>query len=203
MGILISIIIGGLIGYKLGTYFASPVEPPKVDIENTMSTNKEEKYTLTKKDENKIILYALKQLKYNQNELQISTFMTDCGSKFTDHNWAYYAFLDDLSITIYVNGIARWKSDSELSLLTDCANKFIEGENPFEKIKIELRSDEDDEVIIEDWKIIEKFIDILYDTYFKLSFHMFVSLRRQEIKKMNDFRKERKERIYKKIGIGE
>lgn len=203
MGIIICILISGCIGYIIGYNFASPVKPPKVDIEGPMSTDEEESYTLTEEDENKIVAYALKQLKYNQNELQISTFMADCGSKYTDHNWAYYAFLDDLSIAISISGVARWKSDSELSLLTDCANKFIKGENPFEKIKVELRSDEEDVVIIEDWKTIEKFIDILYDTYYKLNFHQFVSLRRQEIKQLNDFRKERKKEIYKKIGIGE
>lgn len=201
MGIIICILISGCIGYIIGSNFASTVKPPKVDIEEPMSTNEEESYTLTEEDENKIVAYALKQLKYNQNELQISTFMTDLGSKITDHNWRFYAFLDDLSITFDITDIIRWKSDTELHLLNQCVDKFIEGENPFTKIFIELRTD-DEKIEITDWKTIEKFIDILFDTYFKMTFHQFVSYRREEKERLKQFRKERKAEIYKKIGIG-
>ena len=201
MGIIICILISGCIGYIIGSNFASTVKPPKVDIEEPMSTNEEESYTLTEEDENKIVAYALKQLKYNQNELQISTFMTDLGSKITDHNWRFYAFLDDLSITFDITDIIRWKSDTELHLLNQCVDKFIEGENPFTKISIELRTD-DEKIEIMDWKTIEKFIDILFDTYFKMTFHQFVSYRREEKERLKQFRKERKAEIYKKIGIG-
>ena len=201
MGIIICILISGCIGYIIGSNFASTVKPPKVDIEEPMSTNEEESYTLTEEDENKIVAYALKQLKYNQNELQISTFMTDLGSKITDHNWRFYAFLDDLSITFDITDIIRWKSDTELHLLNQCVDKFIEGENPFTKISIELRTD-DEKIEITDWKTIEKFIDILFDTYFKMTFHQFVSYRREEKERLKQFRKERKAEIYKKIGIG-
>lgn len=201
MGIIVCILISGCIGYIIGSNFASTVKPPKVDIEEPMSTNEEESYTLTEEDENKIVAYALKQLKYNQNELQISTFMTDLGSKITDHNWRFYAFLDDLSITFDITDIIRWKSDTELHLLNQCVDKFIEGENPFTKISIELRTD-DEKIEIMDWKTIEKFIDILFDTYFKMTFHKFVSYRREEKERLKQFRKERKAEIYKKIGIG-
>ena len=201
MGIIICILISGCIGYIIGSNFASTVKPPKVDIEEPMSTDEEESYTLTEEDENKIVAYALKQLKYNQNELQISTFMTDLGSKITDHNWRFYAFLDDLSITFDITDIIRWKSDTELHLLNQCVDKFIEGENPFTKISIELRTD-DEKIEIMDWKTIEKFIDILFDTYFKMTFHQFVSYRREEKERLKQFRKERKAEIYKKIGIG-
>lgn len=201
MGIIVCILISGCIGYIIGSNFASTVKPPKVDIEEPMSTNDEESYTLTEEDENKIVAYALKQLKYNQNELQISTFMTDLGSKITDRNWRFYAFLDDLSITFDITDIIRWKSDTELHLLNQCVDKFIEGENPFTKISIELRTD-DEKIEIMDWKTIEKFIDILFDTYFKMTFHKFVSYRREEKERLKQFRKERKAEIYKKIGIG-
>ena len=201
MGIIVCILISGCIGYIIGSNFASTVRPPKVDIEEPMSTDEEESYTLTEEDENKIVAYALKQLKYNQNELQISTFMTDLGSKITDHNWRFYAFLDDLSITFDITDIIRWKSDTELHLLNQCVDKFIEGENPFTKISIELRTD-DEKIEIMDWKTIEKFIDILFDTYFKMTFHQFVSYRREEKERLKQFRKERKAEIYKKIGIG-
>lgn len=202
MGIIICILISGCIGYIIGSNFASTVKPPKVDIERPMSTDEEESYTLTEEDENKIVAYALKQLKYNQNELQISTFMPDLGSKITDRNWRFYAFLDDLSITFDITDIIRWKSDTELHLLNQCVDKFIEGENPFTKISIELRTD-DEEIEIMDWKTIEKFIDILFDTYFKMTFHQFVSYCVEEKKRLAEFRKERKKEIYKKIGIGE
>ena len=201
MGIIVCILISGCIGYIIGSNFASTVKPPKVDIEEPMSTNDEESYTLTEEDENKIVAYALKQLKYNQNELQISTFMPDLGSKITDRNWRFYAFLDDLSITFDITDIIRWKSDTELHLLNQCVDKFIEGENPFTKISIELRTD-DEKIEIMDWKTIEKFIDILFDTYFKMTFHKFVSYRREEKERLKQFRKERKAEIYKKIGIG-
>lgn len=201
MGILICALIGGCIGYLIGTSLNNPVKPPKVDIEQPMSTNEEENDTLTEEDANKVVAYALKQLKYNQNELQISTYSPDMGSKITDRNWKYYAFLDDLTIVIYVSDVARWEADSELSLLNSCVDKFIGGENPFEKIKVELRYG-DETVYIEDWKTIEKFIDILYDTYFKMSFHKCVSLRRQEMKHIQEFCNERKKEIHKKIGIG-
>lgn len=162
-----------------------------------------EDYVLTEEDKNKVISYALKQLKYNQNELQISTY--DPFSKneaTTESNWRYYAFLEDIRIIISINGVIRWKSDSETSLLRDCADEFISGNNPFEKIQIELRYGGNDIVSIEDWNIIEKFIDILYDNYFKINFHSFVSAHKKELKKMNEFCRNRKKEIYNKIGIG-
>ena len=201
MVIIICILISGCIGYIIGSNFASTVKPPKVDIEEPMSTNDEESYTLTEDDKNKVIAYALKQLKYNQTELQISTYSNDMG-RCSQHNWRYYAFLDDLSIVFYIEDIVRWKSDTELTLLNQCVDKFIEGENPFAKVSVELRTD-DDRIEITDWETIEKFIDILFDTYLKMTFHKFVSYRVAEKKRLAAFRKERKAEIYKKIGIGE
>lgn len=200
MGIIICILISGLIGYLLGISLSGTVKPPKVDIEEPMSTNDKENYTLTEEDENKVVAFALKQLKYNQNELQISSYMSDIG-RSSERNWRFYAFLDDLSIVFYIDDVVRWKSDTELNLLNQCVDKFIEGENPFTEISIELRTD-DEKIEIMDWKTIEKFIDILFDTYFKMTFHHFVSYRREEKERLKQFRKERKAEIYKKIGIG-
>lgn len=190
----LGIVFGMIINHNLSKkkYKNEEIDQEKDELED---------YVLTEEDENKVISYALKQLKYNQNELQISTYSPFPKSEITEDNWRYYAFLDDLRIIIYINGVIRWKSDSEKSLLTYCANKFIEGDNPFEEIKIELRSDDNDVVLIEDWNILEKFIDILYDHYFKMTFHSFVSARRKELKKMNEFRRNRKKEIYNKIGI--
>lgn len=200
-------IIFAVIVFSLGIIFG-------MTIEHNLSKNKYkneeidqekdelENYVLTEEDENKVIRYALKQLKYNQNELQISTYDPFPKNNTTEDSWRYYAFLEDLRIIIYINGVIRWKSDSETSLLRDCADEFITGNNPFEKIQIELRYGDNDIVSIEDWNIIEKFIDILYDHYFKMNFHSFVSEHRKELKKMNEFCRNRKKEIYNKIGIG-
>lgn len=196
MEIFIYVVIGGLVGYIIGKTIKERKKADEVNNEEQAY----EDYTLTEEDENKVVAYALKQLKYNQNELQISTYMPDSGSKFTDRNWRFYAFLDDLRISICINGVARWKSDTEVSLLTSCAEHFIKGDNPFEEVQIELRTD-DEQIIIDDWKTIEKFIDILYDTYYKLTFHQFVSYKVEEKKRLDKFRRERKVEIYKKIGI--
>ena len=142
-----------------------------------------EDYVLTEEDENKVISYALKQLKYNQNKLQISTCVPFLKNVTTEDNWRYYAFLEDFRIIIFINGVIRWKSDTETSLLKKCADEFITGNNPFEKIKIELRFSDENIVFIEDWNIIEKFIDILYDHCFKMNFHSFMSEYRKELKK--------------------
>ena len=163
-----------------------------------------EGHTLTEEDENKIVAYALKQLKYNQNELHISDYNPFNKDTVSERSWRYYAFLDDVSIVYCINGVIRWESDSELSLLSDCAEEFLKGEdfNPFTRIKIELRTfDDKDKVEVEDWPTIEKFVDILYDTYYKMTFHQFVSLIRKEKERMDKFTKQRKVELYKKVVI--
>lgn len=191
----LGIIFGMIINHNLSKkkYKNEEIDQEKDELED---------YVLTEEDENKVISYALKQLKYNQNELQISAYDPFHKNETTENNWRYYAFLEDLRIIISINGVIRWKSDSETSLLKKCADEFITGNNPFEKIQIELRFCDKDIVSIENWNIIEKFIDILYDHYFKMNFHSFVSAHGKELKKMNEFFRNRKKEIYNKIGIG-
>lgn len=200
-------IIFAIVVFGIGTVFGMTIEhnlyKKKYKNEEIDQEKDElEDYVLTEEDENKVISYALKQLKYNQNELQISTYDPFTKNETTEYNWRYYAFLEDLRIIIYINGVIRWKSDSETSLLINCVDDFIAGNNPFEKVEIELHSGDNDTVSIEDWNTIEKFIDILYDHYFKMNFHSFVSAHKKELKKMNEFCRNRKKEIYNKIGIG-
>lgn len=191
----LGIVFGMTISYNLSKkkYKNEEINQEKDELED---------YVLTEEDENKVISYALKQLKYNQNKLQISTCVPFPKNATTEDNWRYYAFLEDFRIIIFINGVIRWKSDTETSLLKKCADEFITGNNPFEKIKIELRFSDENIVFIEDWNIIEKFIDILYDHYFKMNFHSFISEYRKELKKMNEFYRNRKKEIYNKIGVG-
>ena len=114
----VGIIFGMTINHNLSKkkYKNEEIDQEKDELED---------YVLTEKDENKVIRYALKQLKYNQNEFQISTY-SPLRNKFSEYNWRYYAFLDDLRITIYITGVVRSEYDSEISLLRDCVDKFIE-----------------------------------------------------------------------------
>lgn len=167
------------------------------------SNNECDEYRLTEEDENKIIAYALKQLKYNQKEFQVSEF-NFLGRKnvLIEREWQWYAFLDDLSVIIYVDGVPRCECESEQTLLKLCVDKFLEGEdcNPFDRIKIELHTG-DEPICVCDWETKEKFIDILYDAYFNMPFHKVVSEIQKEKEMLNNFRKERKKEIYEKIGI--
>lgn len=162
----------------------------------------EELGSLSEEDENKIVKFALKQMKYSYEKPDLSYFHTDLGSSFSSHKFHFFLQLQDISVRIYVAGPCRWKNDTEGSMLHCCARYFYEQENPFIYVKVSPHTYKDeDEVEVTDWKTIEKFVDILYDKVYGKNFRTFIRDKKAEEDKLNKFRKQRNNELYNKIGI--
>lgn len=162
----------------------------------------EELVSLSEEDENKIVKFALKQMKYSYEKPNLSHFHKDLDSSISSHKFHFFLQLQDVSVRIYVDGPCRWGSDTECSMLHSCAQYFYKQENPFIYVKVSLHTYKDeDEVDVTDWKTIEKFVDIMYDKVYGKNFRTFVRDVKAEEDKINKFCKQRDNELYNKIGI--
>lgn len=162
----------------------------------------EESVSLSEEDENKVVKFALKQMKYSYEKPELSYFHTDVCSSISSHKFHFFLQLQDISVRIYVEGPCRWESDTECSMLHSCAQYFYKQENPFIYVKVSPHTYKDeDEVEVTDWETIEKFVDIMYDKVYGKNFRTFVRDVKAEEDKLNKFRKQRDNELYNKIGI--
>ena len=162
----------------------------------------EELASLSEEDENKVVKFALKQMKYSYEKPDLSYFHNDLGSSFSSHKFHFFLQLQDISVRIYVVGPCRLESDTEVSMLHSCAQYFYKQENPFIYVKVSPHTyNDEDEVEVTDWKTIEKFVDIMYDKVYGKNFRTFVRDIKAEEDKLNKFRKQRDNELYNKIGI--
>lgn len=162
----------------------------------------EELGSLSEEDENKIVKFALKQMKYSHEKPDLSYFHADLDRSFSSHKFRFFLQLQDVFVRIYVAGPCRWKSDTVHSMLRCCARHFYKQENPFIYVRVSLHTyNYEDEVEVTDWKTIEKFVDIMYDKVYGKNFRTFVRDIKAEEDELNKFRKQRNTELYNKIGI--
>lgn len=195
MAIVIFLIIGFLSGALIGPYLNRDY--------STEKRNKEVQHAsfFTDKECEKIFQFAINQLKDGNKDLSVSTFDAANEYNLVEHSWKFWSFLEDCTLTIYVNGPFRWKTDTVQSLLKNCIEHYVAtDDNPFTAIEVELRTG-DEPIQTTDLCSIEPFLDIIYKHYFN---HTFLSMAQQHKDELNLQNKQDnlyRKHLYKKIGI--
>lgn len=202
VGLLVIFALGMATGIWAYEYSIGKLYDQQSSDEQIEDKEEEESVSLSEEDENKVVKFALKQMKYSYEKPELSHFHTDVGSSFSSHKFHFFLQLQDVSVRIFVEGPCRWESDAEVSMLHSCAQYFYKQENPFIYVKVSPHTYKDeDEVEVTDWKTIEKFVDIMYDKVYGKNFRTFVRDVKAEEDKLNKFRKQRDNELYNKIGI--
>lgn len=207
----IAIIIVGLgviflLGMAFGEWFYKYCNSYKVNQSYTEEiqeqVEEEEPECLSEEDENKIVKFALKQMKYSYEKPDLGYFHTDYGRSLSSHRFHFFLQLQDVSVRVYAEGPVRWESDTVCTMLHECAKYLCKEENPFSYVKISLHTYKDeDEIDITDWKTIEKFVDIMYDKVYGKNFRTFVREVKAEEDRLTALKNQYNNEIYNKIGI--
>lgn len=69
----------------------------------------EELASLSEEDENKVVKFALKQMKYSYEKPDLSYFHKDLGSSFSSHKFHFFLQLQDISVRIFVEVLVYWR----------------------------------------------------------------------------------------------